>query len=251
MFDYKGKVALVTGGGSGIGRATAAIMANCGASIVIADFDNAAGQAVVDELKEAGHQALFIKVDVADINSVESMIENTQQTFGRLDCLVNCAGISGPVATVTDYPLEDWHRVININLNGTFYAIRCAIPLMLKSGGGAIVTMSSIFGSIAGGNIAAYVASKHAVLGLTKAVAQEFGSQGIRINAVAPGVIETAMTEEALQQQEYVTSFLERTPAGRFGQANEVANFISFLCSDQAGFMTGTYYPIDGGYLSH
>lgn len=251
MFDYMGKVALVTGGGSGIGRATAAIMANCGASIVIADFDNAAGQAMVDELKKAGHQALFIKVDVADINSVESMIEKTQQTFGRLDCLVNCAGISGPVAAVTDYPLEDWHRVININLNGTFYAIRCAIPLMLKSGGGAIVTMSSIFGSIAGGNIAAYVASKHAVLGLTKAVAQEFGSQGIRINAVAPGVIETAMTEDALQQQEFVTSFLERTPVGRFGQANEVANFISFLCSDQAGFITGTYYPIDGGYLSH
>ena len=251
MFDYKGKVALVTGGGSGIGRATAATMANCDASIVIADFDNAAGEAMADELTEAGHQALFVKVDVADINSVESMIEKTEQTFGRLDCLVNCAGISGPVATVTDCPLEDWHQVININLNGTFYAIRCAIPLMLKSGGGAIVTLSSIFGSVAGGTIAAYVASKHAVLGLTKAVAQEFGNQGVRINAVAPGVIETAMTEEALQQQEYVTSFLERTPAGRFGQANEVANFISFLCSDQAGFITGAYYPIDGGYLSH
>lgn len=251
MTDFNGKLVLVTGGGSGIGRACAELMARRGASIVIVDFNESNGQLVVDQLMAQGSEAFFIKVNVADPDQVQQMAQQLEQSHGRLDCLVNCAGISSTYLPLADYPLADWQAAIDINLNGNFYVMKFLLPLILAAGGGSIVNLSSIMGSVASPGGAAYAASKHAVVGLTKAVAQDYGSQGVRVNAVAPGVIETPMTAQAMTDEAGIAAMKMATPAGRFGKPEEVASLIAFLCSDESKFITGAYYSIDGGFLSH
>lgn len=250
MNDYSGKIAVITGAGSGLGQATARLMASRGARVIVADLVVDAGQQTADDIVGQGGDATFMQLDVADHRAVDALFAAIGNAEGGLDVLVNCAGIATTLAPIADYPIEDWHRAIDINLNGTFYCIKYAIPLMLKSGGGAIVTMSSIMGSIGNATASAYCAGKHALVGITKAVAQEYAAQGIRINAVAPGVVETPLSAPGLATKEARDYMLAATPAGRFGKPEEVAALIAFLCSDEAGYITGGYYPIDGGYLT-
>ena len=248
--NANGKLAVVTGAGSGIGRATARLLASRGARVICADIVADAGQQTADDIASEGGDATFMPLDVANPEAVEALFIAVGETEGRLDILVNCAGIATTLAPIADYPIDDWHRAININLNGTFYCIKYAIPLMLNSGGGAIVTMSSIMGSIANATASAYCAGKHALVGITKAVAQEYATQGIRINAVAPGVVETPLSAPGLATKEARDFMLAATPAGRFGEPEEIAALIAFLCSDEAQYITGGYYPIDGGFLT-
>jgi NAD(P)-dependent dehydrogenase (short-subunit alcohol dehydrogenase family) len=251
MQDYSGKVAVVTGAASGIGQATARLLATRGAQVVAADYSAEAGQHTADEIRKQGGDATFVQVDVADANAVEALFSAVDDANGRLDALVNCAGIATSQMPVADYPVADWQHGIAVNLHGTFYCMKYAIPLMLKSSGGAIVNLSSVMGSVATPTGAAYSASKHAVMGLTKAAAQDYASQGIRINAVAPGIIETPMTARHLAIDEAKRALLTATPVGRFGQPEEVAALIAFLCSDEALYINGSYHPIDGGFLTH
>lgn len=250
MNDYSGKLAVVTGGGSGLGRATARLLASRGARVIVADLAAEAGQKTADGIAADGGEAAFMPLDVADPKAVEALFASVGEAEGRLDVLVNCAGIATTLAPIADYPIEDWHRAIDINLNGTFYCIKYAIPLMLASGGGAIVTMSSIMGSVGNATASAYCAGKHALVGITKSVAQEYADQGVRINAVAPGVVETPLSAPGLATKAARDYMLAATPAGRFGEPEEIAALIAFLCSDEAQYITGGYYPIDGGYLT-
>lgn len=257
MSDYAGKVAVITGGASGIGKAMAELMTERGAAVVIVDFSEDNGRQVSQQL---GASASFVPVNIADASAVKNAFQTIARQHPRIDVLVNCAGISTTQMPVADYPVDDWHNAININLNGTFYAMKYAIPLMLNrdaatgdaaGSGAAIVNLSSIMGQVANPNGAAYAAGKHGVIGLTKAAAQDYGKQGIRVNAIGPGVIETPMTEAAMSDKAVIAAMQMATPLGRFGQAREVAQLIAFLCSDRSGFITGAYYPIDGGFLTH
>jgi len=249
VFDFKDKVALVTGGASGIGRACVETFVAGGAKVVIADLDNSLSDQLVRELQNDNHQALFVKTDVSDPDSVAALVEQILQQYGALHYAVNNAGIEGERTPITETSLENWHKVININLNGVFYCLRQQIPAILQSGGGAIVNMASIMGSVAAPGISAYVAAKHGVLGLTKTAAQEYSAQGVRVNAVCPGFIKTPLVEKHLNP-EMETRALTMHPIGRLGKAEEVASTVAFLCSDQAAFVTGSAYGVDGGYLT-
>jgi NAD(P)-dependent dehydrogenase (short-subunit alcohol dehydrogenase family) len=249
VFDFSEKVVLVTGGASGIGRACVETFAAGGARVVIADRDKVLAQQLVAELEAGGAQVVFVETDVADPAAVSAMLERTLQRFGALHYAVNNAGIEGENCPVAETSLDNWHRVIDVNLNGVFYCMREEIPAILQSGGGAIVNLSSIMGSVATPGISPYVSSKHAVLGLTKTAAQEYSAQGLRVNAVCPGFIETPMVMRHLTQ-ELREQVLPMHPIGRLGTAQDVANSVAFLCSDQAAFVTGSAYNVDGGYLS-
>jgi len=251
MKDYSGKVAVVTGAGSGIGRATARLLAGRGARVIGADLSIESGQQTADDIIYLGGDSKFLQLDVADPVAVETLFKSINETEGRLDVLVNCAGIATTRAPLADYPIADWQHGINVNLNGTFYCIKYAIPLMLNTGGGAIVNLSSVMGTVSDPSGSNYCAGKHALVGMTKSVAQEYASQGIRINAVAPGIIETPMTAPHLENNEAKNHLLSATPVGRFGTPEEVAALIAFICSDEAGYINGSYYPIDGGFLTH
>jgi NAD(P)-dependent dehydrogenase (short-subunit alcohol dehydrogenase family) len=246
-FDHK--VTIVTGGGSGIGEACARIFAGGGARVVVADFDTTNGERVAREIEEEGGEALFVRVNVAEARDVEAMVNSTVERFGRLDIAVNNAGIGGEANKTGDYSIESWHKVIDVNLNGVFYGMRYQIPKMLESGGGAIVNMASILGSVGFANSPAYVAAKHGVVGLTKAAALEYSAQGIRVNSVGPGFIRTPLIDANLDAAAQ-TGLVALHPIGRLGQAQEVANLVAFLCSDAASFMTGGYYLVDGAYTA-
>ncbi len=250
MGSMKGKVALVTGAGAGIGRATALAFAREGASVVVSDVVVDSGEETVKMISKSGGEAIFIKTDVSKSADVEAMINKTMETYGRLDFAANNAGINGPITALADCTEEDWDRVMGINLKGVWLCMKYEIPQMLKTGGGAIVNTASMAGIVGFPAQPPYVTSKHGVVGLTKTAALDYGNRGIRVNAVCPGVIQTAMVESLLDTiPEIIDSLNKQSPLGRIGQPPEIAEAIVWLCSDAASFVTGHAMVVDGGYV--
>ena len=246
--EFAGKTAFVTGAASGIGLETARRLAAGGAAVVIADYNEQGARQVAEELTAAGGRAAAVRVDVSDPESVRAAVEFTVQTFGGLNLAVNNAGIAGTATPTGEYTVEDWKRVIDTNLNGVFYSLRYELPQILASGGGAVVNMSSILGTNGFAGSPAYTAAKHAVVGLTKTAAVEYAAQGVRVNAVGPGFIDTPLLREAdAPQREYLVSL---HPQGRLGDAGEVAELTVFLLSERASFINGSYHLVDGGYAA-
>jgi NAD(P)-dependent dehydrogenase (short-subunit alcohol dehydrogenase family) len=246
------KVALVTGGGSGIGRAAALAFAKEGARVVVADIDVEQGQATVDTIVGAGSQATFFPADVSQRADVEAMIESTVAAYGQLDCAFNNAGIEGTVGVSTaDYSEEAWDRVIDINLKGVWLCMKYQLAQMLKQGNGAIVNTASVAGLVGGTFGSAYYASKHGVVGLTKAAAIEYGPAAIRVNAVCPGVIRTEMMDRITQGKQGLEGAVTSLhPLGRLGTPQEIAQTVVWLSSDAASYVTGQAIAVDGGYVA-
>lgn len=251
MNEMNGKVALITGAATGIGRAAAELFAREGARLILADLNEEQGEGLAEQLRAGGSEAVFVKTDVAKAVDCERMVNAALERFGRLDAAFNNAGISdGPVPPGTvDYPLELWDRIIAVNLSGVFYCMRYEIRAMLASGGGSIVNTSSLAGQIAFPGIPGYVAAKHGVVGLTKTVAVEYGSKGIRCNAVGPGFVKTPMTQAVLEGGHH-QALVAAVPAGRVAEAAEVAESALWLCSDRASYVNGAFLAVDGGFLS-
>ena len=246
----EGKVALVTGGASGIGRATALTFAREGAKLVVADMNADGGQQTVHLITEKGGEAIFVRTDVAQAVEVQALISTAVETYGRLDCAHNNAGIAGGGRALTaEYAEDTWHQVIAVNLTGVWLCMRYEIPQMLSQGSGAIVNTASVAGLIGARGLAAYVASKHGVVGLTKTAALEYAQQGIRVNCVCPGVIHTPMTESALSDPALQAQITAR-PMGRVGTPEEVAEAVVWLCSEAASFVTGHTMTVDGGMVA-
>lgn len=248
-YDFSGKVAIVTGAASGIGEATAHTFASSGAKVIVADFDTESGESVAEKIATKGGVASFFKVDVSVPEQVEAMVKFAVDTYGRLDIAVNNAGIGGAQAPTGEHPIDEWKKVVDVNLSGVFYGLRYQIPAMLESGGGSIVNMASILGSVGFANSPAYVAAKHGVVGLTKAAAVEYSAQGVRINSVGPGFIHTPLLDANLDE-ETQSAIASMHPIQRMGSTQEVANLVTFLASDEAAFCTGGYYLVDGGYTA-
>ena len=251
MKGLEGKVSVVTGGGSGIGRSTALAFAAEGTRVIVVDISVDGGKETVQLIKDNGCQACFIKTDVTRADEVEEMVDRAVEIYGRLDFAFNNAGIDGDVSSVTRYTEENWDQVININLKGVWLCMKYEIPQMLKQGGGAIVNTSSTAGLIGIGPNPAYVASKHGVVGLTKAAALKYAKRGIRVNAVCPGVIYTPLVKKLIDtypdMEEDVTSM---QPMARIGSPEEVAQAAIWLCSDAASFITGHPLSVDGGVVA-
>lgn len=250
MKALENKVAIVTGAAAGIGKATALLFAKEGAKVVVSDIAEDDGNKVVNEIEELGGEALFVKADTSKPEDHENLVKKTVGRFGRLDIAVNNAGIGGPQASVGEYPVEGWDNIIAINLSGVFYGMNQQIPAMLSSGGGSVVNMASILGSVGSPGVAGYVAAKHGVVGLTKGSALEYAGQNIRINAIGPGYIYTNLVNEDTMGKEGIESLEGLHPMGRLGEASEIAELVLWLVSDKSSFVTGSYYPVDGGYLA-
>jgi NAD(P)-dependent dehydrogenase (short-subunit alcohol dehydrogenase family) len=246
--QFTGKVAIVTGGGSGIGEACALELGARGARVVVADLNLDAAQRVADRIATADGAALPIQVNVADPPSVEAMVRRAVDAYGPLDIAVNNAGIGGEMKPTGEYSLQSWHRVMDVNLHGVFYCMRYEIPAMLEHGGGAIVNMASILGEVGFANSPAYVAAKHGVVGLTKNAALEYGTRGIRVTAVGPGFIVTPLLSALDDQAQQAIANMHAVK--RMGTPEEVASLVCFLASDAASFITGSYHAVDGGYLA-
>lgn len=247
--EFEDKVAVVTGGGSGIGEAIALELGCGGAEVIVADLELDAAERVAARVRDAGARAHAFAVDVADATAVEKMVDFAVETAGGLHLAVNNAGIGGASAATADYPLDSWRHVIDVNLHGVFYGMKYQIAAMLKSGGGSIVNMSSILGSVGFANACAYVSAKHALLGLTKTAAMEYAAQGVRINAVGPAFIDTPLLSKNLDQA-MLDQLAALHPVGRIGRPEEVSALTCFLLSDRASFITGSYHLVDGGYTS-
>ena len=246
-----GKVALVTGGASGIGRATALAFARESAKLIIADMNEDGGHQTVHMITEQGGEATFVRTDVSRAVEVQALISQAVATYGRLDCAHNNAGISGGGHALTaEYAEDTWHQVIAINLTGVWLCMKYEIPQMLQQGSGAIVNTASVAGLIGGRGLAAYVASKHGVVGLSKTAALEYAQQGIRVNCVCPGVIQTPMTARGLSDPERRARIIATEPIGRVGTPEEIAEAVVWLCSEAASFVTGHTMTVDGGYVA-
>ena len=248
-FNFAGKVILVTGGSSGIGRATSILFARHGAKVVIADI-NAAGEETVEAIKSEKGEATFIQTDVRNAEEVKNLIVTAVKTYGGLNCAFNNAGILTPIAMLADTEESTFDQTFAVDVKAVFLAMKYEIQQMLKTGGGVIVNNASIAGLIAERGISAYVAAKHAVIGLSKAAAVEYAGQGIRINAMAPGLVQTPMTKHWYDDSQTREFFIANTPLGRFAQPEEIANMVLFLCSDFASFAAGQTFVVDGGYTA-
>lgn len=249
MNDLINKVAIITGSGSGIGRAAAILYAREGAKVVVSDIHEGHGNAVVDEIKKSGGEAFFVKADTSKPEEHQNLVEQAVRKYGALHIAVNNAGIGGPLGFTADYPIDGWQKVIDINLSGVFYGIKFQIPAMLKSGGGSIVNIASILGAAGTRMSPAYVAAKHGVVGLTKAAALEYADQKIRVNSVGPGYIKTPLVTNSLDEAT-LKMLVGLHPIGRLGESEEIAELILWLGSDKSSFVTGSYYAADGGYLA-
>lgn len=242
----KGKVSLVTGAGSGIGEAVARSFADAGSRVIVVDINDGPARDVARSIGDAAHPEV---ADVSDPDSVRELIDRVMKEHGRLDIAVNNAGIGGESALVGEYPVEEWRKVIAVNLDGVFYCLRFEIPAMLRGGGGSIVNMGSVLSSVGFQQSAAYMSAKHGLVGLTKAAAIEYSKEGIRVNAVGPGFVETPLLKRP-ESAELVAGVKALHPIGRLGQPEEVAAVVTFLASDQASFVTGSYYTVDGAYTA-
>jgi len=246
-----GKVALITGGGSGIGRATAQVFAREGATVVVADIVAEGGEETVRLLKQAGGEATFVKTDVSRATEVQTLVQKAVETYGRLDCAFNNAGIEGVVQPTVDYGEAHWDRVLAINLKGVWLCMKYELQQMLKQGGGAIVNTASVAGLVGLPGFSAYVAAKHGVNGLTKTAALEYAKAGIRVNAVCPGAIRTPMFERGARDNPGIEEqVVAMEPIGRMAAPAEVGEAVVWLCSDAASFVTGLPLAVDGGWVA-
>lgn len=248
---FEGKVALVTGGASGIGRATALTFAREGAKLIIADMNEDGGQQTVHMIQEDSGDATFVQVDVSNSTEIEELISKTVEIYGKLDCAFNNAGIEGSLGLPAEYSEAEWERVLRINLTGVWLCMKYEIRQMLQQRTGAIVNTASIMGLVGEAMTPAYVASKHGVVGLTKSASLAYARAGIRVNAVCPGFIESAMTERVFSLiPEHKDAIVARHPIGRMGRSTEIAEAVVWLCSDAASFITGHTMTVDGGYVA-
>ena len=243
------KVAIVTGGGSGIGEAIAYQFGAEGARVVVSDIDDAGGKRTVSRLRDRRCEAIYVHADTSIPADSELLVAKALEVFGGLDIAVNNAGIGGASALLCEYPIESWDKVIAVNLSGVFYGMRNQIPAMLARGGGSVINITSILGQVGFRNASAYVSAKHGVVGLTQNAALEYGPQKIRVNAVAPGFIKTPLLDKNLPP-DAVKVLASMHALGRIGESPEVAELVTWLASDKASFVTGAYVPVDGGYLA-
>jgi len=249
--DLQGQVVLITGGTTGIGRDTAVLFAKHGAKVVITGRREIEGNETINMVRNAGGAGLFLKGDVSKSSDVQGFVHKTVEKFGQLDLAFNNAGIEGQWKSILEQSEEEWDAVIDINLKGTWLCLKYEIQQMVKQGtGGVIVNMSSVAGLMGFAGAEAYIASKHGVIGLTRTVALEFAAKNIRVNAVCPAVIETAMADRAFGHPEVNKRILALHPLGRFGKASEVSEAVLWLCSARSSFMTGHYIVLDGGMLA-
>ncbi len=247
--SFTNKTAIVTGGGSGIGETVSLELAASGANVIVADMDTSGADKVVKTIRQKGGNAESFEVDVTDASACEAMVAFAIKTYGGLHLAVNNAGIGGPAAPIGEYPVDGWEKVISVNLNGVFNCVRYQIPAMLEAGGGAIVNMASILGTVGFANSSAYTAAKHGVVGMTKAAALEYAARNIRINAVGPGFIDTPLLSANLDQAA-LDGLASLHPIGRIGTPEEVSALTCFLLSDRASFINGSYHRVDGAYTA-
>src|SRR5947208_9439553 len=250
MGALEGKVAVVTGAAMGIGRASAEVFAREGASVVVADIDVDGGNETVALIEKSGGAASFIRTDVSVRDDVYAMVQHAVDTFGGLDCAHNNAGVAAPMVPLADYPDEGWDHTIAVMLTGVYHCMKAEIPRMLERGGGAIVNTASGVGLVGYPNQAAYTASKHGVVGLTKVAALDYGAKGVRVNAICPGTARTPMVDAAIRDFPGIEEELKKLhPIGRIGKASEIAEAAVWLCTPAASFVLGVALPVDGGYV--
>jgi len=250
MGQLTNKVAIITGAASGIGKETALLFAKEGAKVVVSDINEEAGQQVVDEIKGKGGEAIFVKANTASTEDHRQLVQETVKAFGALHIAVNNAGVGSAFSKVADVEPADWQRVIDINLTGVFYGMKYQIPEMIKAKGGSIINIASILGQAAFEGSSAYVASKHGVVGLTKTGALDHAQDNVRVNAIGPGFVYTGLVNEETMGKEAIQALEQKHALHRLGQPQEIAAMCLFLASDASSFVTGVYYPVDGGYLA-